>query len=197
MTVSSERFDAVIAAIDLANSEDPRRETVDGRALPTELVYSQRMTDCLDVLYADASEALKIAARAQHICRWRIPRTDYAVGREGYNAWRLACRVMHAALTRDIMAANGYADGDIATVGKLIRKQDLKTDRDSQRLENVVCVVFVKYYLAAFKEKYAAEKIIDVIRKTARKMDAEGHAALSALDLPEAEASLIQKALSR
>lgn len=196
MTSSSARFENVIEAIDLANAEDPRRESFNGSEVPTELLYSQRMTSSLATLYPDASEALKIAARAQHICRWRIPRDDYPAGRAGYNAWRRSCRELHATLASEIMTAHGYADADIAEVSKLIRKEELKTHRDSQRLENVVCLVFVEHYLSDFAAKHDDDKLVDIIRKTARKMDGEGMAAVAALDLPPAHVALIQRALA-
>ncbi len=197
MTNFETRYEGVIAAIDLKNSEDPRRDTVNGVEHPTELLYSQRMTEALMSVYPDASESLRIAARAQHICRWRIPRTDYPATKEGYHTWRRACQELHATLTSGIMAAHGYEEEKTGKVCKLLRKQDLKTDRDSQRLENVVCMVFVKYYLADFAEKHDDKKLIGIIQKSARKMDAEGMEAISALNLPEPQASLVSRALAK
>ncbi len=73
MSSFSPRFQAVIAEIDAANAQDPRRDEVSGAARPREVVYSERMSECLSRLYPGSSEALRIAARAQHICRWQIP----------------------------------------------------------------------------------------------------------------------------
>ena len=95
MTNDTSRFDAVIAAIDSANADDPRKTEVDGKARPYEVVYSERMTARLAEMYPDASEVLRIAARAQHIRRWDIPRGKYPEGRNGYNDWRKACREHH------------------------------------------------------------------------------------------------------
>ena len=70
MTDSFEHFWAVIAEIDACNARDPRQEIVGAGSRPYEVVYSQRMSECLSHLYPDASEELRIAARAQHICRY-------------------------------------------------------------------------------------------------------------------------------
>jgi hypothetical protein len=196
--VTSPRFQSVIAEIDSANATDPRQDIVGGKPRPREVVYSERMSDCLSRLYPEASEALRIAARAQHICRWQIPRDKYPLGREGYNAWRSACRDHHAALTSTIMARHGYAANEIAQVVKIIRKEQLKRDPESQALENVVAVVFVDHYLDAFvaaHKDYDEAKLADILRKTLRKMDPVGHAAALALSLPEPTRRLIGIAL--
>ncbi|MCC8427431.1 DUF4202 domain-containing protein [Reyranella aquatilis] len=198
MTELSPHFDATIADIDAANAQDPRLDRVDGAARPREVVYSERMSDCMARLYPDASEALRLAARAQHICRWQIPRTDYPLGREGYNAWRTACREHHATLISGIMRRHGYADGDIAQVVKIIRKEQLKRDPESQALENVVAVVFVQHYLDEFiagHRDYDDTKLAGILKKTLRKMDATGHAAALAANLPARTVRLIEMAL--
>ncbi len=195
MGAKSDRLADVIAAIDAANAADPREENVGGRSYPKELLYAQRMSEALDRLYPKAPETLKIAARAQHICRWMNPRESYPPGRVGYNAWRADCRDHHATLTADIMRKSGYGDDDIAHVAKLIRKQDLKRDPDSQALENVVGVVFVEHYLADFAKKHEEAKVIDILRKTGRKMSEEGRLAVEALDLPPDLHRLIREAL--
>jgi hypothetical protein len=198
VTPFSPRLKAVIADIDAANAQDPRQDSVAGTLRPREVVYSERMSECLPQLYPEASEALRIAARAQHICRWQIPRQKYPLGREGYNAWRAACRDHHAALTSAIMRRHGYADDEIGQVVKIIRKEQLKRDPESQALENVVAVVFVQHYLDAFvaeHKDYDDTKLADILRKTLRKMDSTGHAAALALPLPAATVRLLDLAL--
>lgn len=198
MTPFSPHFQATIADIDAANALDPRQDNVAGTLRPREVLYSERMSECLAQVYPEASEVLRIAARAQHICRWQIPRQKYPLGREGYNAWRAACRDHHAALTSAIMRRHGYADDEIAQVVKIIRKEQLKRDPESQALENVVAVVFVQYYLDEFvadHKDYDDAKLADILKKTLRKMDPTGHAAALALPLPAATVRLIGMAL--
>ena len=194
------RLAAVFADIDAANADDPRRIDVAGEARPYEIVYSERMSTRLAAMYPDAPELLRIAARAQHLRRWDIPRKSYAEGRAGYNEWRRACREHHARLAGDIMARHGYAAADIARVTMMIRKEQLKKDRDSQALENVVDVVFIEHYFDEFLSKYSGyddEKIIDIVGKTLRKMSPKGHQTALALELPERTRNLVMAAVTR
>lgn len=194
------RMKAVIAAIDAANASDPRMIEVGGQRRPFEVVYSERMSERLAAMYPDASECLQIAARAQHLRRFDIPRDKYAEGRNGYNEWRQACRDHHAKLAATLMAEQGYGAADIGRVQMLIRKEQLKKDRDSQALENVVDVVFVEHYFDDFLAKYAhydEAKMVDIVGKTLRKMSPKGHGAALALNLPERTRALIMAAVER
>lgn len=186
--MASTRLEAVIAEIDDANACDPRQDAVGDLRRPRELVYAERMSACLARLYPDASDELRIAARAQHLCRWQIPRSDFPVGRDGYNAWRTRCREHHATLVADILRRHHYDEAGVAHIQRIIRKENLKRDPDSQALENVAAVVFVEHYFADFVDAhpdYDADKLAAIIRKTLRKMDATGHAAALAVPLPE------------
>ena len=196
----TDQFNAVITAIDAVNAEDPRKITVDGIEYPYETVYADRMTETLERMYPDASELLRIAARAQHIRRWQIPRDTYPRNREGYQKWRLEMRQLHADLVGGIMRENGYSEEDIALVGSYLRKERLKREADSQALENVVDVVFLAYYWDEFVAKfphYDDEKLIDIVGKTLRKMSSHGHQAALALDLPPQTAKIVMAAVER
>jgi len=189
-------LDATIAAIDAANAKDPRK--VDGRAF--ESLYAERMSVRLAAIYPEASDLLKIAARAQHLRRWEIPRLDYPEGRRGYNEWRRACRAHHAKSVGEIMRAHGYDEAAAARVGALICKDQLKKDPESQALENVAAVVFLEHYFADFLAKhdgYDDDKIIDILGKTLCKMSPRGHAAALALPFPERAGRLVGAAMAR
>jgi hypothetical protein len=194
------RYQAAIADIDKANADDPRTIVVAGVERPYEVVYSERMVERLAAMYPEASELLHISARGQHIRRFDIPRSRYAEGRDGYNEWRRTCREHHARLLGEIMRRHGYDNQDIEHVAKLVRKEQLKKDRESQALENVVDVVFLEHYFDEFYGKYARyddAKIIDIIGKTLRKMSPKGHRAALALDLPERTRKLVLAAVER
>jgi len=196
----TQNFNAVIAAIDEVNAQDPRSTEVGGQSHPFESVYADRMTATLDQLYPNASELLRIAARAQHIRRWDIPRDSHPTGREGYQKWRLSLRKMHSELVGAIMLENGYAQSDVDQVGVFLRKEQLKKHPDSQALENVVDVVFLAYYWDDFVAKYSDyddDKLIDIVGKTLRKMSTKGHQAALALDLPEATTRIVLAAVER
>ncbi|MBL8566611.1 MAG: DUF4202 domain-containing protein [Hyphomicrobiaceae bacterium] len=197
---NSARFDETIKAIDAANADDPRSTVVGGVKRPYEVVYAERMTERLAAMYPDASETLRIAARAQHIRRWDIPRDRFPEGRTGYNDWRKTCREHHAKLISQLMAKSGYSEDEIARVVMMVKKEQLKKDRESQALENVVDVVFVEHYIDEFLAKYSSydeDKVLDIVGKTLRKMSPKGHQAALALDLPEAKRALIMKAVER
>src|SRR5690349_14805384 len=126
MLTSNSRYDAVIAAIDVANAADPNMIESDGEAEPAELVYGRRMSATLARMAPDASEPLRIAARGQHIERWQLARKRYPEGRAGYLRWRKDAKEVHARRLGSIMAEAGYDTGDIERVGALVRKEKLK-----------------------------------------------------------------------
>lgn len=193
-------FEAVITAIDQANQHSPRKTIVDGTERSYENVYSERMTSTLERMYPEASELLKIAARAQHIRRWDILRADYPLGPKGYNNWRKTCREHHAQIMDGIMSAHGYTEQDIEAVGIYLKKQKLKKNDESQALENIVDVVFLEFYWDEFVEKfpqYDDDKLIDIVGKTLLKMSSHGHKTALALDLPPATLKIAAAALER
>jgi hypothetical protein len=196
----TKRYEGVCAEINAANADDPRTIVVGGVTRPYEAVYSDRMMRRLEAMYPEASELLRIAALGQHIRRFDIPRTRFAEGREGYNEWRRTCREHHARLLGEIMNRNGYGPQDIEHVARLVKKEQLKKDKESQALENVVDVVFLEHYFDEFYGKYSHyddAKIIDIIGKTLRKMSPKGHQAALALDLPERTRKLVLAAVER
>lgn len=184
-----------LAAFDTANLEDPNFEQVDGKPQPKEWVYGRRMSERLAEFHPAASEPLQLAARAQHIQRWKIPRSDYPMGRPGYKKWRSDLGHFHGEVAGDIMAAHGYDQETIDRVKALLTKRNLKRDQDVQTLEDVICLVFLQYYLEDFATKHDEAKLIDIIRKTWRKMSPQGHEAALKLPLSTEIQTLVGKAL--
>ena len=196
----SPRFLAAVAEIDHANAVDPRKVVESGAERAYEVVYSGHMMRRLQAMYPEASELLRLAAHGQHIRRFDIPRDTYPLGRDGYNEWRRACREHHAKVLGDIMRRNGYRAAEIDRVGMLVKKEQLKKDKESQALENVVDVVFIEHYFDEFHGKYSHyddAKIVDIVAKTLRKMSPKGHQAALALDLPERAKKLVLAAVER
>ncbi|MBP7243239.1 DUF4202 domain-containing protein [Amaricoccus sp.] len=175
------RLSAVLAAIDAANAADPEREP-DGR--PVALVYGERMSAELDRLFPDASDALRIAARGQHIERWKLSRRAYPDDRAGYLAWRAEQGRRHAARVEGLMAEAGYDAADRAHVGAMLRKEGLKRDPETQALEDVICFVFLRWHFADFAPQHP-DRIEQIVARTARKMSPEARQrALAEFDLP-------------
>ncbi|MGB5417760.1 DUF4202 domain-containing protein [Algibacter sp.] len=190
------RFETTIALIDKKNAEDTNTYQVSGIEYPKELLYSQRMTRKLLQFNPNASKALQIAARAQHICRWKIPRDEYPMDRIGYLKWRETLKKMHANLTADILKQVGYDDQFVERVSFLITKKRIKKNEEAQTLEDTVCLVFLDYYFEEFAAKHDDEKIIDILKKTWVKMSDEGHAAALKLPFSEKSLSLVKQAIA-
>ena len=75
--MTQNHYQAAIAAFDQANNEDPNKEMADGKEYPRELLYSRRMSEMRERYAPDATEAVKLAVHAQHIQRWKTPRSNY------------------------------------------------------------------------------------------------------------------------
>ena len=190
------RFETAIALIDKANSEDINTYEVSGINYPKELLYSQRMTRKLLQFEPNASKALQIAARAQHICRWKIARDEYPIDRLGYLKWRETLKRMHGDLTTDILKQVGYDDQFTDRVKAIILKKLIKKNEESQSLEDTICLVFLDYYFEEFATKHNEEKIIDILKKTWIKMSDKGHEAALKLTFSEKSLALVKEAIS-
>lgn len=191
-----ERFQQAIHRIDAANGEDPNREEFEGIEYPKEQLYAQRMSLWLARLAPDASEALQLAVRAQHICRWTIPRNTYPMDREGYHRWRSDLGRFHADRAAAILEECGYDSSTIERVGTLIRKERFKADPEGQILEDVACLVFLESYLVDFARQHSEEEVVRILARTWKKMSKEGHVAALTLSLGAESRSLIERALA-
>jgi len=175
------RLEAVLAAIDAANAADPNTE---GGTAPAAQLYGRRMSQVLSDFSRDASEHLKIAVRGQHIERWKRPRADYPDGRTGYLEWRRDAGRFHAERVSELMRAADYGEDDRERVMALIRKQSIKQDAEAQTLEDVACLVFMRWYFAPFAAKRSHDELFNIVAKTARKMSPAGRQAALTLPLP-------------
>ncbi|MEZ5361025.1 MAG: DUF4202 domain-containing protein [Bryobacterales bacterium] len=181
------RFERAIEQIDAYNANDPQNK---------ERLYSERMTDWLMKLEPDASEPLRLAARAQHIGRWMIPRGDYPMDRRGYKQWREDLAEFHAETTAKILRETGYGEEEIGRVRSLLKKKNLKTDPECQTLEDAICLVFLEYEFADFAAKHDEEKLIRILQRTWLKMSERGHKAALGLQLPPNLGRIVEKALA-
>lgn len=189
-------FEIAIALIDKKNAEDINSIHLHDALFSKELLYSKRMSQKLLQFKGDASEELQIAARAQHICRWKITRNEFPMDRVGYLKWRETLKRMHAEITSEILKEVGYPEDFIKRVSFLINKKMIKKDEESQVIEDVICLVFLDYYFEAFSEKHEEEKIITILQKTWKKMSNEGHKFALNLNFSEKSLTLIKKAIA-
>ena len=200
--MSQADFEQARVLIDQANSEDPNKVIdSENKEWPKELLYSHHMSDMLQRFAPDTDDAMKLAIQAQHIQRWKSPRSDYPMDRKGYHQWRTALYTFHADTVAALMKQAGYAEDSLERVKQAVGKKALKKNPDTQLLENIAGLVFIEHYMLAFAEKhpeYDEAKWIDIIQKTWRKMSeaAQQFALSGSIKLPEPLIPLIQKALS-
>lgn len=187
MMQTDPRYARAIERFDAANAADPSGKELD---------YGRRMSAWLERVAPDASEPLRLAVRAQHIERWRIPRDDYPEGRQGYKRWRSDLARLHAEVAGAILAEEGYPADVVERVGELIQKRRLKTDPEAQALEDTACLVFLDHYFADFAAKHPDDKIVDILRKTWNKMSERARAMALELELPDHLAALVRRALA-
>tara|TARA_R100000687_G_scaffold83690_2_gene88813 strand:- start:3661 stop:4275 length:615 start_codon:yes stop_codon:yes gene_type:complete len=193
-------YEKAVNLIDSANSEDPNIEQAEGKDWPKELLYSFRMSNMLERYRNDADHVVKLAVRGQHIQRWQSPRSDYPMDRQGYHKWRSDLYTFHADKVGHIMEQAGFSEEDIKRAKKAVAKVGIKSNPDTQLLEDVVGLVFIEHYMLDFAAKhpeYTEQKWIDIIRKTWGKMSDDAHAFALAgkITLPESLTPVILKAV--
>jgi hypothetical protein len=181
-------YEAAASAIDRANAEDPKG---------TEVLYGQRMVEWVRALAPDASEELLLAARAQHVRRWSVPRSTYPEGRTGYLRWREGLKKFHAETLASIMKEAGYADGAIEKARSLLVRKNLATDAEGQTLEDAACLVFLQFEFAEFSAKTEPGKMVDILRKSWGKMSPAARDRALKLKFEAAELNLVKQALGQ
>jgi hypothetical protein len=191
----SERYEAAVAAIDAANADDPTRILVRGAEQPLAQVHGVLAAEWVADLHPDADETWLLAARAHHLRRWELPRSSYETGRAGYLKWTRDQRRRHADDAGVLLATIGYEAATIERVQALVRRDHLATDPGSQAIEDAACLAFVETQLADVATKLDRAHLVDVLRKTAKKMSPEGAAAIARIPLGDAERSLLAEAL--
>jgi hypothetical protein len=190
-------FEAASILIDAENAQDPNSEIHESVSYPKELLYSKRMYERLMNFHPQASETLQIAAKAQHICRWKMPRESYPMDRIGYLKWREELKRFHAKTTASILHQVGYDENFMARVSFLIEKKLLKKDPETQWLEDVICLVFLEFYLDPFVQKHETEteKVKNIIVKTWHKMSETGQQEALKINFSTTNFQLIKEAL--
>lgn len=196
-------FARAIALVDQANGEDPHQDTNDaGQSVPKELLYGQRMSGMLIRFAPSADPVMQVAVRAQHIRRWTVPRDRYSMDKAGYHQWRTGLYKFHAELASQLAREAGASAAEAARIQAAVGKRDLKTNGDTQLLEDVASLVFIESYMARFaaqKADYSEEKWLGIITKTWRKMSAaaQDFALGGGVHLPVPLLPLIQKAIAQ
>lgn len=190
------RFEMALRRFDAENARDPNVEMAEGTPHPRELLYARRLTAWVLKLHPEASEALRLAARCQHLCRWVIPRNSHELTRAGYLRWRTELKAFHAHKAGEILREVGYPEAFIARVQALNLKKNFPGDPDSRVLEDALCLVFLEFQLTELAAKTSDEKIINALQKSWQKMTPAAHAHALQLLYGAKEKGLIERALA-
>jgi len=181
--ITEDLYKKACLAIDEVHAKDANKELVDGVEVPAELIYSQRMLKVLTEFSVDADYKMKLAAQCQHFERWGIARNLYPMDKKGYYQWRKAVLDYQLARMTGVLGNCGFAANNIQQISDILQNRGKKEHIDGQVLEDVACIVFVEWYLPAFAAKHEPEKVIDIVKKTTKKISEEGMTAISGRNL--------------
>ena len=145
--------------------------------------------------FSHGEQALRLATRAQHLMRWKIPRSGYPMDRAGYHRWRTRLYEFHAEQAAVILRDIGYDEAMIGSVQALLRKERIKSDPDMQLLEDVICLVFLESYFHEFAQDHDEPKLVTILQRTWKKMSPRGQQVALELSLPPQDRALIERAL--
>ncbi|MBI4446382.1 MAG: DUF4202 domain-containing protein [Acidobacteria bacterium] len=194
--MDKEEIQAAFDAFDTANQLDPNLEIDGGVACPREYLYAKRLTEWIRKLEKEPSEELLLAARCQHIERWKIPRTQFPPGRKGYLEWRETLARFHARRMREILGTLNYPQDVIQRIESLNLKRNIKSDPQTQTMEDALCLVFLQYQFHEFVAKTGENDVLRIVRKTWKKMSPNAQKHALALDFHPNDRELITRALS-
>jgi hypothetical protein len=193
--MSDDRRSRAIEAFRALNAQDPNRVLDAGVERPRELVDAERLATWITRLEPSPSEALALAGHCQHLCRWKVPRSEYPEGRVGYLTWRKELARVHANQAAEVLRSVGYDDELIAEVRRINLKQARLENADVQTMEDALCLAFLEHELDDFAEKHPDDKVVDIIQKTWGKMSERAHQIALTLVLPEHARALVARAL--
>ncbi|MGB6103824.1 MAG: DUF4202 domain-containing protein [Pusillimonas sp.] len=189
------KLSQALNAFDAINKTDPNTFSWQGREWPREYFLATKLAEWVLRLKPDASVALRLASRCQHIGRWEILRGSYPDGRIGYLAWRKALAHHHADLATGILHDLAYDDDTIQRVRTIVLKRGIKQDAEVQVMENALCLIFLQYQFESFRQENE-DKIVTILQKSLLKMDEAGRRHALALDYSPAGRAVVNEALS-
>lgn len=178
------------------NKQDPNTFEWEDKVYPTEYFYALQLHNWVKKLQPDASEALLLASRSQHVGRWKSPRENYPMNKPGYYKWRTELAKFHAETAGALMLKAGYDKDEIEAVQSIIRKEQLRTNYEVQIMEDALCLVFLQFQYDNFIKEHDDEKVLRILKKSWGKMNDKGREAAGTLLFTGRGKELLEKALS-
>ena len=191
----STSFQLATEALKAAHLQDPNLVQTGSGQVPAEWLYIQRLLTSMQQVYPDASEALTIAVYCQHLFRWEIKRSEYPEGRIGYYQWRNYLGEYQAEKAAVLLKSGGYTDDFIQEITTILKKLNISRLEESQKLEDVVCLVFLEHYMNDFIQGKTEAQLIQIVQKTWNKMSDHGHHVALQLNLSEPTRRIVELAL--
>jgi hypothetical protein len=188
-------IDEAFAAIDAANAGDPHTIMVRGERRPKEQAHAELAVEWVRRLVDDPSDSLLLAARAHHVRRWDIPRSDEPDGRAGYLKWKRRLQQHHAEVAAQVLGEVGVDPETIERVQAIVKKERLRSDPDVQALEDALCLVFVETQFGDLTDQLGEDHMVEVVVKTLRKMSPAGREAALGLPLDDEALRIVGRAL--
>jgi hypothetical protein len=192
--ITDELYKKATAEIEKIHASDVTMEMENEKSYPAEVLYCKRILNILDLVDTQGSYAMKLAVQCQHLQRWGVPRSEFTYDRRGYHQWRRKVMEHQLQLTQTVLSRAGVDEADIHWIMKTIEKQGDKSNPEAQIITDTACLVFLKWYMEPFAVKHEHEKVIDIIKKTLRKMSEAGVKLVSKLDLPESSLKVLEQA---
>ena len=183
---------AAFDGISHANEADPNRVGGEGLAA----VEGRLAQGWVEQLEPEASDAVRLAARAHHLRRWEVPRSRYPDGRAGYLRWRRDQKARHAIDLRGLLDSAGVDPAVATRATTIVQKIGLGRDPEVQLFEDAVALTFLETQFAATADRLADDRMVAVVAKTLDKMSPTGRAAALTIDLDERLAALVAQALA-
>jgi Domain of unknown function (DUF4202) len=190
-----DKIEKAIELFDAYNQQDPRKLVLENKEYAYEYFYALQLYNWVKKLEPNASDALVLASRCQHIGRWKIPRDSYPADKIGYHKWRTDLAKFHADTAGSIMLEAGLEEELIQAVQRIILKKQLRSDAEVQVMENALCLVFLEFQYDDFLQKHDDETMIRIIQKSWNKMTGPGREAAMSLGFNGRGKELIGKAI--
>lgn len=133
------------AAFDTATARFRQLQEIDIRLqastfTPYALHYANKMVTLLPYIYPDATEPMFVAAQAQHLHpHFETP----GLVPPGFIQSEYDFRLLDAECARQICIESGYAPDVAERVAALVRRDNIDTDQDAQKLQDLEYLVRV------------------------------------------------------